>query len=84
MNILIYKTFVFLTSLNVQKQSFTNVQQIDFLKNITKFIGKHLCRTFFLMKLQALDMQLHEKGLREMFSCDDYAIFQKSIFLEHL
>ena len=33
----------------------------EFCKNFTKFIGKHLCKSLFFIKLQALGLQLYEK-----------------------
>ena len=53
------------------------------LKNFTILTGKHLCWSFFLIKLQAL--RLHEKEIpTQVFSCEYCEIFKDTYFEEHL
>ena len=41
------------------------------LRNFTKFTGKHLCQRLFLIKLQALGLQLYQNEfLAQVFSCE--------------
>ena len=55
------------------------------LKNFTKFTGKHLCQSLFLIKLQAWDLQLIEKEtLAQVFSCKFWKTCKSTFFTEHL
>ena len=56
-----------------------------FLKNFTKFTGKHLCLTLFLIKLQPSDLQVFKKETpTQVFSREFCEIFRDTIFTEHL
>ena len=50
------------------------------LKDFVKFIQKHLCRSFFLIKLQAIKKEMGAHVLFYEF-CD---IFKSTFFTEHL
>ena len=55
------------------------------LKNFANFSGKHLCWSLFLIKLQALGLQLHYKETStHVFSCEIYEISENAYFVEHL
>ena len=50
--------------------------RIVVFRNFTKFTGKHLFWRLFLLKLQALGLQLHVKETpAQMFSCKYYKHF---------
>ena len=62
----------------------TNQKSAELFKNFPKFIGKHLCRNLFLIKLQALDPQINsEETAAEVFSCEFCEIFLNTFFTEH-
>ena len=44
----------------LKNQSFRSVLSKDFLKNFENFTEKHLCRNFFLIKLQAGNLKMSE------------------------
>ena len=49
------------------------------LENFTKFTGKHLCQSLFLIKLQASDVFL---GI-QVFSYEYYEVFKNSFFMQY-
>ena len=53
--------------------------KIGILKNFSNFTGKHLCRSFFLTKLQTWGFQLYQKETpTQVFSCKIYKIFKNT------
>ena len=53
------------------------------LRNFAKFAGKHLFQTLFLIKLQALGLQLYEKrDCGTGVSCEFCEISKKTFFTE--
>ena len=57
----------------------------DVLTNFTKFTGKHLCQSLFLIKLQAKACNFIEKEtLAQVFSCKFCKSFKNTFFTEHL
>ena len=55
------------------------------LKTFTKFKRKHLCQSFFLIKLQAKGLQLYQmQAPAQVFSCEFSKIFNNAYFEEHL
>ena len=55
------------------------------LTNFTKFAGKHLCQSPFLIKSQAQDFNfLKKETLAEVFSGEFCEIFKNTFFIEHL
>ena len=51
------------------------------LRNFTKFTGKQLYQSLFLIKLQAFILK---KTLARVFSCEFYEISKNNFFTEHL
>ena len=51
------------------------------LKNFTKFTGKHLCQSLFLIKLKTF---LKKEALTQVFSCKFCEIFKYTFFTEDL
>ena len=52
-------------------------------KYFAKFIGKHLCQSFFLNKV-SWGLQLYQKRLAQVFSCEFCEIFKNTFFTKHL
>ena len=72
-----------------QKNSRSRLSQmfykLDVLANFARFRGKHLCRSFFLIKLEPSGPQLFLKiDSNTVFSCEFCEIFQDSFSTEHL
>ena len=69
----------------IQKQPPEVFYKKGVLKNFTKFTGKHLYQSLFLIKLQASDLQLYGKEtLAQVFSCEFCEIFKNTFFTGHL
>ena len=51
----------------------------DVFKNFVNLIGKHLCWSLFLIKLQA-----QAEAPTQVLSCENYKIFKKTYVEEHL
>ena len=60
---------------NAQKQPFADVLQNKFLKNVTIFIGKHLC-----WSILNKNTQLYQKETPTLFSCEYCKISKNSFF----
>ena len=59
--------------------------KIGFLKNFTIFPAKQLCRSYFLIKLQASRSAILLKETpTQVFSCEYCEIFMNTYFEEHL
>ena len=56
------------------------------LRNFTKFTGKHLCWSPFLIQLEVMkDCSFNKKGNpTQVFSCEYHKVFKNSFFMEHL
>ena len=55
------------------------------LRNLTKFTGKHLCQSLFLIKLQAWGLQLYYKwDLNTGVFCEFCEVSKNIFFKEHL
>ena len=55
------------------------------LKNFTKFTGKHLCQSLFLIKLKALGLQLYlKRDSGTGVSCEFCEISKNTFSTEHL
>ena len=50
------------------------------LRNVSKFTGKQLCQSLFLIKLQVAK----KENLAQVFSCEFYEISKSNFFTEHL
>ena len=55
----------------------------SFLKRFAKFNGKHLCRSFFLIKLQSCSLQLNYEGSPIQVFFVNSGIFLRRIFLQN-
>ena len=51
------------------------------LRNFAKFLGKHLCQSFFFEKVAGLRKK---ETLTRVFSCEFCEIFKNTFFTEHL
>ena len=55
------------------------------LKNFANFTEKHLCWSLFLIKLQAVNLQvLYKKTPTQGLSCEVCETFKSTYFQEHL
>ena len=58
--------------------------KMDVLKNFANFIGKHLCWSLFLIKLQAwrpVGLQCYEEEIpTQLFTCEIWEIFKNTFF----
>ena len=57
--------------------------KIAALKNFKKFTGKYMCRSFFLIKLQACKF-IKKETLAQLGSCEFCENFENAFFIEHL
>ena len=65
--------------MNIQKQPPKVFYKKAVLKNLEIFTGKHLCRSFFLIKLL-----YQKKDPTQMFACEYCEIFKNIYFEEHI
>ena len=57
----------------------------DVLKNVAKFIGKHLCQSLFCIKMLALICNfIKNETLAQLLSCEFCEISKNAFFKEHL
>ena len=54
------------------------------IRQTSNFTGKHLCQSFFLIKLQTWDLQLYQKQTpTQVFSCKICENFKNTLFLQN-
>ena len=67
-----------------EKQLLPAIKEV-FLEFFTKFTGKHLYQSLFLIKLQALGLQfIRKKTVAHVFFCEFYEVFKSAFSIEHL